>query len=117
MSGAEQSAQWRLEPSWPLLGLAWGTLLGVGTATFPFVLAMLTGGEVPTLDSDWVVPAFWVGLLAVVGAVYGAVVGLVTGLVVMLVVGRDPAKRAARRTRATMALLVVPIAALCLWWL
>lgn len=117
MSGTEQPAQWRFEHGWPLVGLAWGALVGAGTATVPFLLVMLTGGEVPTLDSDWVLPALWVVVLAVAGTMYGAVVGLVTGLAVMLAVGRDPVVRAARRTPATVALLVVPLAALCLWWL
>ncbi len=81
------------------------------------MLVVLTGGEVPTLDSDWLIPAVWVVLLAFTGLAYGATVGLVVGLVVMLAVGRDPAARAARRTPAAVALVVVPLATLALWWL
>ncbi|WP_159081617.1 hypothetical protein [Nocardioides sediminis] len=117
MPGTEPCAQRRFEYGWLLAGLAWGALLGVGTATVPFLLVMLSGGETPTLDSSWLVALMWVVLLAISGATYGGMVGLVTGVVVMLVVGRDPAVRAARRRPAALALVVAPLAATALWYL
>src|SRR5690606_26678341 len=109
--------QQRFEHGWPLAGLAWGVLLGVGTASVPMLLAMLSGGGTPKLDSTWLVPLMWLALLAITGAIYGGLVGLVVGVVVMLAVGRDPEVRAARRKPAVLALLIAPLAALTLWHL
>lgn len=114
MPKTEPLAQRRFEYGWPLAGLAWGVFLGVGTATVPLLLVMLSGGGTPKLD-DWLVPMMWVVLLAITGAVYGGLVGLVLGVVVMLVVGRDPEVRAARRKPATLVLLFAPVVALALW--
>lgn len=115
MPGAEAVAQQRFEYGWLLAGLAWGALLGVGTATVPFLLAMISGGENAEPHSSWLVPLMWVVLFAITGAVDGLTVGLIVGVVVMLVVGRDPAARAARRKPAMVALLVVPLAVVVLW--
>jgi hypothetical protein len=116
MPATEPFAQRRFEYGWPLAGLAWGVLLGVGTATVP-LLVMLSGGGASKPDSSWLVPLLWVALLAITGAWYGGLVGLVIGVVVMLVVGRDPEVRAARRKPAALALLIAPLAALVMWYL
>jgi hypothetical protein len=117
MPGTEPFARRRFEYGWLLAGLAWGALLGVGTATVPLLLVTLFGGETPRLDSSWLVPLMWVVLLSITGAVHGGMTGLVIGVVVMLVVGRDPAVRAARRKPAAVALVIAPLAAEALWYL
>lgn len=117
MPATEPLAHRRLEPVWPLAGLAWGVLLGIGTAVVPIVLVMLLGGAASEWDSAWLVPLMWLALFAITGAIHGGMVGLVIGLVVMLVVGRDPEVRAARRTPASLVLLLAPLAALALWYL
>jgi hypothetical protein len=107
----------RFELGWPLAGLAWGVLLGIGTAVVPMILVMLPGGAASELNGAWLVPLMWLALFAITGAVHGGMVRLVTGVAVMLVVGRDPEVRAARRKRATLVLVLAPLALLALWYL
>jgi hypothetical protein len=82
MPETEPLAHRRFEPVWPLAGLAWGVLLGIGTAVVPIVLVMLLGGAASEWDSAWLVPLMWLALFAITGAIHGGMVGLVIGLVV-----------------------------------
>ncbi|GAA5116294.1 hypothetical protein GCM10023339_24620 [Alloalcanivorax gelatiniphagus] len=107
----------RFEHGWLLAGLAWGVLVGIGTAVVPIILVTLAGGAASEPDSAWLVPLMWLGLFAITGAIHGGLVGLVVGVGVVLFVGRDPDVRAARRRPATLLLLLAPLAVLTLWYL